>query len=70
MEGGRFYEDRRFSFWEKNSKGLKNKNIRKINGKPAFSHVVDEVKKVKSIKKYMSQQTQNILFQKQKKKIV
>ena len=32
-------------FGRKNSKGLKNKNIRKINGKPAFSHVVDEVKR-------------------------
>ena len=38
-------------FGRKNSKGLKNKNIRKINGKSAFSHVIDETKKVKTIKK-------------------
>ena len=70
MEGGRFYEDRRFSFWRKNSKGLKNKNIRKINGKPAFSHVVDEVKKVKSIKKIYVSTDSEYIISKAKKKIV
>ena len=57
-------------FGRKNSKGLKNKNIRKINGKPAFSHVVDEVKKVKSIKKiYVSTDSEYIISKKKKKKL-
>ena len=55
-------------FGRKNSKGLKNKNIRKINGKPAFSHVVDEVKKVKSIKKiYVSTDSEYIISKAKKK---
>lgn len=55
-------------FGRKNSKGLKNKNIRKINSKPMFSHVIDEVKKVKSIKNiYVSTDSSFILKNAKKK---
>ena len=36
-------------FGRKNSKGLKNKNIKKILNKPMFSYPIDAAKKVKSI---------------------
>ncbi len=55
-------------FGRKNSKGLKNKNIKKINGKPAFSHVIDEVKKVKSIKKIYVSTDSNYIISKSRKK--
>tara|TARA_B100000579_G_C22717780_1_gene797814 strand:- start:120 stop:848 length:729 start_codon:yes stop_codon:yes gene_type:complete len=46
----------------KNSKGLKNKNIRKIHSKPMFLHVIDEAKKVKNIKSiYVSTDSKYIL---------
>jgi CMP-N-acetylneuraminic acid synthetase len=49
-------------FGRKNSKGLKNKNIKKINGKPMFSYVIDEVKKVKNIKSiYVSTDSEFII---------
>jgi CMP-N-acetylneuraminic acid synthetase len=55
-------------FGRKNSKGLKNKNIKKINGKHMFSHVIDEVKKVKSIKDIYVSTDSNFIISKAKKK--
>jgi|TARA_B100001059_G_C17809715_1_gene571485 CMP-N-acetylneuraminic acid synthetase len=55
-------------FGRKNSKGLKNKNIRKINGKSAFSHVIDETKKVKTIKKIFVSTDSEYIIKKAKKK--
>ena len=57
-------------FGRKNSKGLKNKNIKKINGKHMFSHVIDEVKKVRSIKDIYVSTDSNFIISKAKKKIV
>ena len=55
-------------FGRKNSKGLKNKNIRKINSKPMCSHVIDEVKKVKKIKNvYVSTDSEFIISEAKKK---
>ena len=55
-------------FGRKNSKGLKNKNIRKLLTKPMFVHVIDEAKKVKQISKiYVSSDSSHILKESKKK---
>ena len=55
-------------FGRKNSKGLKNKNIKNINGKPAFSHVIDEVRKVKKINHIFVSTDSEYIISKAKKK--
>ena len=57
-------------FGRKNSKGLKNKNIKNINGKPAFSHVIDEVRKVKKINHIFVSTDSEYIISKAKKKVV
>lgn len=56
----------------KNSKGLKNKNIKKLNGIPLISHTVNLAKKSKKIKKiYISTNDKRIInFYKNDKKVI
>ena len=39
-------------FGRKGSKGIKNKNIYKLNNKPLFKHSLDEAKKFHQLKKF------------------
>lgn len=49
-------------FGRKGSKGIKNKNIYKLNNKPLFKHSLDEAKKVSSIKEiFVSTDDENII---------
>ena len=49
-------------FGRKGSKGIKNKNIYKLNNKPLFKHPIDEVKKVSQVKKiYVSTDDKDII---------
>ena len=50
-------------FGRKGSKGIKNKNIYKLNNKPLYKHPIDEAKKVSQIKKiYISTDDENIIM--------
>ena len=52
----------------KNSKGLRNKNVKKIFSKPMFLHVINEAKKSKKISKiYVSSDSKKILQESKKK---
>ena len=55
-------------FGRKNSKGLKNKNLKKIFSKPMFLHVVEEAKKSRKFSKiYVSSDSKKILGESKKR---
>ena len=54
----------------KGSKGLKNKNLLKLLGKPLIHHTLDQAKKIKSFTKIVISSNSNKILEFLKKKLI